>query len=187
LPEYVQIITWNDFGESSYIAEPVPAQIVSGAEVYVDGFDHSAFRFVLPYFVVAYIAGKADVPLLSEGALAWYRTTPGAICGDGGIVWGQGGSTSAAAGTSDVISVIALSDSARDITVSVSGSPQTVSPVDSVGKAYFYQVPFSGKSGDVTVTVNGKTATGPAILDVCPASGHVRFSIFYSGLILLMN
>ncbi|KAL2022037.1 hypothetical protein VTK56DRAFT_6277 [Thermocarpiscus australiensis] len=31
-PDFVQIITWNDFGESSYICDISPAQIVSGAE-----------------------------------------------------------------------------------------------------------------------------------------------------------
>ncbi|KAK0383184.1 hypothetical protein NLU13_9097 [Sarocladium strictum] len=173
LPDYVQIITWNDFGESSYIIEPVAAQIVAGAEVYVDGFDHSAFRSVLPYFIAAYKAGTSDVALASEVATAWYRTTASNICGDGGTVWGQGGSASAAGGTSDVISVIALSDSAADITVSIGGSSHTVSPLDSVGKAYFYQVPFSGETGQVTINVGGRTITGPAILGACPASGHV--------------
>lgn len=176
LPDHVQIITWNDFGESSYIIDPVPAQVVSGAEVYVDGFDHAAFRAVLPYFIAAYKAGDSNTALASEVATAWYRTTPSTICSDGGTVWGQGGSASAAGGTNDVISVIALSNSAGDITVSIGGSSHTVSPSDSFGKAYFYEVPFGGETGDVTVTVNGRTTTGPAILDACPASGHVNFN-----------
>jgi glucan endo-1,3-alpha-glucosidase len=187
LPEYVEIITWNDFGESSYITEPLAAQIVSGAEIYVDGFDHSAFRFVLPYFIAAYKAGSTNVALPSEGAMAWYRTTPGAICGDGGTVWGQGGSASAAAGTSDVISVIALADSAGDITVSIGGSSQTISPSDSVGKASFYQIPFGGETGAVTITVNGKTTTGLSILGACPASGHVSYFLSQFQAYLLMN
>lgn len=74
----------NDYGESSYINAPVTAQIVSGAEGYVDGFDHTAFRFVLPYFISAYKAGNANVELPSEGAVAWYRTTPASVCTNGG-------------------------------------------------------------------------------------------------------
>ncbi|KAI0173106.1 glycoside hydrolase family 71 protein [Hypoxylon sp. FL1284] len=176
MPEYIEIITWNDYGESSYINDPVAAQIVSGAETYVNGFPHSAFRFVLPYFISAYKAGNADVAVPSEGAVAWYRTTPATVCGDGGTVWGQGGSAPAAGGTKDVISVIALSDSAKDITVSIGSSSQTVSSSSSVGKAHFYQVPFDGSTGAVTVTMDGKTATGSDISSACPSTGHVNFN-----------
>ncbi|KAI1758810.1 glycoside hydrolase family 71 protein [Hypoxylon sp. FL1150] len=176
LPEYVEIITWNDYGESSYINDPIAAQIVSGAEAYVDGFAHSAFRFVLPYFISAYKAGTADVSLPSEGAVAWYRTTPASVCGDGGTVWGQGGSASAADGTEDVISIIALSDSSQDITVSIGGSSQTVSASSTVGKASFYQVPFNGATGAVTVTLDGKSTTGPEITSTCPFTGYVNFN-----------
>ncbi|XDG06449.1 hypothetical protein ABKA04_006064 [Annulohypoxylon sp. FPYF3050] len=156
-PEYIEIITWNDYGESSYINAPVTAQIVSGAEG-------------------AYKAGNANVDLPSEGAVAWYRTTPASVCTNGGTVWGQGGSASAASGTKDVISIIALSNSPQDITVAIGGSTQTVSASSSVGKASFYQVDFTGKSGAVTITVNGKSATGPAISTGCPSSGHVNFN-----------
>ncbi|OTA96250.1 glycoside hydrolase family 71 protein [Hypoxylon sp. CO27-5] len=175
-PEYIEIITWNDYGESSYINDPVAAQIVSGAETYVNGFGHSAFRFVLPYFISAYKAGNANVDLPSEGAVAWYRTTPATVCGDGGTVWGQGGSASAASGTKDVISIIALSNSPKDITVAIGGSSQTVSPSSSVGKASFYQVNFGGKTGAVTITLDGKSTTGPEITNNCPSTGHVNFN-----------
>ncbi|KAI5860904.1 glycoside hydrolase family 71 protein [Durotheca rogersii] len=196
-PEYIEIITCkrvvyaggrtiprqpgltsigNDYGESSYINDPIPAQIVSGAETYVDGFAHSAFRFILPYFISAYKTGNRDVELQAEGAVAWYRTTPISVCSDGGTVWGQGGDASAAGGTRDVISVIALSNSPQNITVTIGGSTQTVSPSDTVGKASFYQVPFDGQSGAVTVTIGCKTTTGPEITNACPASGHVNFN-----------
>ncbi|KAK6064742.1 glucan endo-1,3-alpha-glucosidase agn1 [Seiridium cupressi] len=178
LPEYVELITWNDYGESSYLNSPVTAQIVSGAEGYVDGFDHTAFRFVLPYFIAAYKAGTADVALPSgEGAVAWYRTTSKSVCGDGGTVWGQGGSASAADGTDDVISVIALSNSpGADITVSIGGSSTPVKATSTVGKASFYTTSFSGKSGAVSITVGGKTTTGTAISASCPSSGQVNFN-----------
>ncbi|KAI2627645.1 glycoside hydrolase family 71 protein [Hypoxylon sp. NC1633] len=176
LPEYIEIITWNDYGESSYINDPVAAQIVSGAESYIDGFSHAPFRFVLPYFIAAYKAGSADVQLPAEGAVAWYRTTPASVCSDGGTVWGQGGGASAAGGTKDVISIIALSNTPQDITVSIGGASQSVSASNSVGKASFYQVDFSGKSGAVTITMNGKSATGPDISTGCPSTGHVNFN-----------
>jgi glucan endo-1,3-alpha-glucosidase len=144
----------------------------------VTGFDHTAFRFVLPYFIAAYKAANADVALPSgSGAVVWYRTTSKSVCGDGGTVWGQGGSASAADGTDDVISVIALSDTpGADITISIGGSPTTVKASSTVGKASFYTTSFSGKTGAVAVTAGGKSATGPEISASCPSSGHVNFN-----------
>ncbi|KAF3014008.1 hypothetical protein E8E14_009644 [Neopestalotiopsis sp. 37M] len=179
LPTYVEIITWNDYGESSYLNNPVTAQIVSGAETYVDGYDHTAFRFVLPYFIAAYKAGTADVDLpTGEGAVAWYRTTSKSVCSDGGTVWGQGGTASAADGTNDVVSIITLSNSpGQDIYVSIGGgSNVTVSATGTVGKASFYETSFTGLTGAVTVTAGGKSATGPSISADCPSSGQVNFN-----------
>ena len=197
------LLLGNDYGESSYINAPTPAQIFPGAEIYVDGFDHTAFQFVLPYFIAAYKAGSTDVPVPTEGAVAWYRTTPKSVCSDGGkykqalltvdppvpylifatrltngvhhtgTVWGQDGSQSAALGTRDVVSIIALSSAATDITVNIGDSSETVSPLDSVGSAYYYEVSFEGKTGPVTVSMGDKQVTGPEISDACPEAGRV--------------
>ncbi|KAI0021730.1 glycoside hydrolase family 71 protein [Xylariomycetidae sp. FL0641] len=176
MPAYIELITWNDYGESSYLNNPVASQIVSGSEVYVNGFDHSAFRFPLSYFIPAYKAGTPDIAVPTEGAMGWYRTTPKAVCSDGGTVWGQGGSASAADGTEDVISVIAIANAEPAVSVSIGGVSQTPAVADSFGHAYFYRVPFNGNAGDVTITMNGKSTTGPAIINTCPASGHVNFN-----------
>ncbi|KAI0164129.1 glycoside hydrolase family 71 protein [Xylariaceae sp. FL1272] len=176
-PTFIEIITWNDYGESSYINAPVTAQIVSGAEGYINGFDHTAFRFVLPYFISAYKAGSTDVAVPTTGAMAWYRTTPKAVCGDGGTVWGQGGGASATGGTEDVISIIGLADSAQSVQVQIgSGAVQTLTATKTAGKASFYQTSFSGQTGAVKITYNGKTTTGPEITNTCPSTGHVNFN-----------
>ncbi|ROV91571.1 hypothetical protein VPNG_09734 [Cytospora leucostoma] len=86
-PDFVQIITWNDYGESSYIYDPVrPSQVVPGADRYVhDANPHAAFRAVLPHFISAYKAGQDKVgPPDEDCAIAWYRTTPAACGHDGG-------------------------------------------------------------------------------------------------------
>lgn len=78
--------TGNDYGESSYICDPRrPSQVVPGAELYVDGHSHSAFRAVLPYFIKAYKAGASmeNYPPEQDRVIAWYRTTP-AQCGSHG-------------------------------------------------------------------------------------------------------
>lgn len=77
----------NDYGESSYIYDPVrPSQVVPGADRYVhDGNPHAAFRAVLPHFISAYKAGQDKVgPPDEDRVIAWYRTTPAACGHDGG-------------------------------------------------------------------------------------------------------
>jgi glucan endo-1,3-alpha-glucosidase len=104
MPEFVEIITCepdacrpimvtpsnsgpgNDFGESSYICDATPRQIVQGAEKYVKDFPHSAFRAVLPYFIAAYKCGNRNMEVPHEDrAIAWYRTTPARCGSDGGL------------------------------------------------------------------------------------------------------
>lgn len=93
-----------------------------------------------------------------------------------GTVWGQGGSQSVTLGTEDVVSVIALLDTAGTVDISVGGVTTTASPINQIGKAYHYKVPLDGRTGEVTVSFNGRSATGPSITTVCPATGNVNFN-----------
>ncbi|EAQ84715.1 hypothetical protein CHGG_08729 [Chaetomium globosum CBS 148.51] len=118
MPDFVQIITWNDFGESSYICDESSAQVVSGAESYTAGHSHTAFRAILPYFIAAFKSGTADIDWQGENtAIAWYRTTPIRGQQHSGTIWGQGGTVSANHGAKDVISVMAASLNAVTIHV----------------------------------------------------------------------
>ena len=79
------VVLGNDYGESSYICDTDPRQIVEGAGNYVQGFDHAAYRAVLPSLIAAYKAGNAALPVPhAPRAIAWYRTTPARCAGDGG-------------------------------------------------------------------------------------------------------
>ncbi|KAH6981705.1 glycoside hydrolase family 71 protein [Ilyonectria sp. MPI-CAGE-AT-0026] len=177
MPEYIEIITWNDFSESSYIADIVTAQVVSGAEVYVDGFDHSAMRSVLPYFIKAYKAGSKNVELPGdETAIAWYRTTPATVGGDGGTVWGQGGSESASVGARDIVSVITITVDETEFQISIGDASQTFLANGTANRVNYFEMPFNGALGDVSLTMNGKTSTGPAISNTLPSTGYVNFN-----------
>lgn len=176
LPDMIEIITWNDFGESSYICDTVPGQIVAGAEKYVNGFDHSAFRAVLPYFIQAYKAGNRNIDLpMDPTAMAWYRATPARIGSDGGTVWGQGGSDSAANGARDVVSVMAITVDDTEILVSIGGSRESFR-TNSSNPVNYFELPFNGRSGPVTLSMNGKTVAGSEITNSVPATGYVNFN-----------
>lgn len=166
----------NDFSESSYIADTLAPQIVPGAGTYVNGFPHSAFRSVLPYFIAAYKAGRRDVaPPTGAKAIAWYRTTPAGICGDGGTVWGQGGTVSARQGARDVVSVITISTEATTVNLKIGDKNQAFKHQGcATWPVCYFEMPFQGSTGPVSLSLGGRWTTGPAIMASCPAAGRVR-------------
>ncbi|KAF4471359.1 glycoside hydrolase family 71 [Fusarium albosuccineum] len=183
MPQSIQIITWNDFSESSYIADIVPSQVVSGAEVYVDGFSHSALRSVLPYFIQAYKAGTPDVALPNgETAIAWYRTTSATLGDAGGTVWGQGGGESASVGARDVVSVVTITDGEEEVVLKIGDAEQRFIANGTGSRASYFEVPFGDARGDVTLEMAGRTVVGGAITNNMPSTGYLNFNALAIGL-----
>ncbi|KAM5374796.1 hypothetical protein ACJZ2D_006290 [Fusarium nematophilum] len=164
LPDAIEIITWNDYSESSYIADIVPSQIVSGAE--------------------AYKAGTLDVPLPDgETAIAWYRSTSATLGSDGGTVWGQGGTESAGVGARDVVSVVAITQGEEEVLVRIGDGEQERFVANGTGKrASYFEVPFEGRLGEVTLEMGGRSVVGEAITGVMPGTGYVNFNALAIGL-----
>ncbi|KAI0774388.1 glycoside hydrolase [Fomes fomentarius] len=78
-PDFVEIVTWNDAGESHYIGNNWP-EAIAGApaiEAYANGFDHTAWQHVLAPFTTAYKAGKTSIndvtPWGDFAGAFWYR------------------------------------------------------------------------------------------------------------------
>ncbi|KAL1949764.1 hypothetical protein VTO73DRAFT_8645 [Trametes versicolor] len=78
-PDFVEIITWNDSGESHFIGNIFPEPIAGSPAIqaYADGFNHTAWQNVLAPFIVAYKNGATSAAdVTSFGAFAgafWYR------------------------------------------------------------------------------------------------------------------
>lgn len=78
-PDFVEVITWNDAGESHYVGNFWPEQIAGTNEgSYADGYDHRRWQQVIKPFITAYKNGATDVGQITtqsgapEGAM-WYR------------------------------------------------------------------------------------------------------------------
>ncbi|KAF8536100.1 glycoside hydrolase [Trichophaea hybrida] len=110
LPEFVEIISWNDYGESHYISPLRSSAVVSGAKWYTSDIPHDALQFVLPYYIAAYKAGSRDTHIVNEGAVFWYRTTPKNAGSDGGTTVGPQGGISATEAVEDAVYVVTLSN-----------------------------------------------------------------------------
>ncbi|KAL4794005.1 glycoside hydrolase [Aspergillus venezuelensis] len=93
-PDFVEIISWNDFGESHYVgplhADEVGTEILADAGApfdYVDGMPHDGWRVLLPYLIELYKAGseeeREDVAIEEELLSVWYRLSPAWACEDG--------------------------------------------------------------------------------------------------------
>ncbi|KAH9922777.1 glycoside hydrolase [Epithele typhae] len=65
----VEIVTWNDFGESHYIG-PQHGQLPVGSDAWVDGMDHSGFLALTNYFATQFKTGTA--PAIEKDLLVMY-------------------------------------------------------------------------------------------------------------------
>ncbi|KAI1809874.1 glycoside hydrolase family 71 protein [Poronia punctata] len=76
-PEYVEIITWNDYGESHYIGRLDSPHGDDGNSKWVYGFPHNAFLDMAVPFIAAYKAGASDpAPYIEEDKIVyWFRPT----------------------------------------------------------------------------------------------------------------
>ncbi|KAF8452960.1 glycoside hydrolase [Terfezia claveryi] len=182
MPNYVEIITWNDYGESHYIGPINPPGIVQNANRYVDGMPHDGWRFMLPYYIAAYKAGTRNVPIPQEGLVYWYRRTRKGNCNSGGTTCSPPGYPQQFPPqqcVDDAVYVTSLSRSDADVEISIGGQVVGKGAVKK-GVALF-SAPFSGKEGQVTVRLikDGKTViegTGEAISNSCPAGGLTNWN-----------
>jgi glucan endo-1,3-alpha-glucosidase len=71
-PEFVEIITWNDYGESSYVG-PIDAAMPAGSEAWVNGFEHQAWLDMAAYYIAAYKTGSYPA-IQTDKVYYWYRT-----------------------------------------------------------------------------------------------------------------
>ncbi|KAJ5382695.1 hypothetical protein N7517_000606 [Penicillium concentricum] len=179
-PEFVEIISWNDYGESHYIG-PLYGKAMEAFEIgqapfnYVTDMPHDGWRATLPYWIDMYKQGSAEVT--QESIIAWYRLAPAAACGSGGTSGNTASQLqiefSPAEMAQDRIFFSAVLGSFSGAVVSIGGDAQTVGwsfvPDDDVG-VYHGSVAFGGRTGPVTVslmrenvviaTIEGKAISG---------------------------
>ncbi|KAJ6470374.1 glycoside hydrolase [Mycena sanguinolenta] len=86
-PQLVELITWNDFGESHYIGTNrtsvyAPSGDSDGAIQWVAGFPHDAWRKIITPYIAAYKNG-GPVTISASNIVYWYRPHPkGLSCAD---------------------------------------------------------------------------------------------------------
>ncbi|KAF2972310.1 hypothetical protein GQX73_g1336 [Xylaria multiplex] len=75
-PTLVEIVTWNDFGESHYISDSQPNHSDDGSGAWATGYPHAGFRTLWAPYIAAYKSGAEKPTVESDQLVYWYRTTP---------------------------------------------------------------------------------------------------------------
>ncbi|KAK6977361.1 glycoside hydrolase [Favolaschia claudopus] len=91
-PQLVELISWNDFGESHYIGPLHPERPSvyaqsgnpDGAIQWAPGFPHDAWRKIITPYIAAYkTGGPVTISTAQENIVYWYRPHPkGLSCSD---------------------------------------------------------------------------------------------------------
>ncbi|PYH43499.1 glycoside hydrolase family 71 protein [Aspergillus saccharolyticus JOP 1030-1] len=196
-PEFIEIISWNDFGESHYIG-PIKSADHSLANQTYTAFDtglapynyaldmpHDGWRAFLPYVIETYKSNISTVT--QEGITGWYRLNEAGACASDG---GTTGNTVSKLQVEywpyeivqDKIFYSALLASEAEVSVSVGaadlGASWTSTPSGNVG-IYHGSVSFTGHSGAVTITISRggttiATLQGQSISAGCAATSGVE-------------
>ncbi|KAF7137072.1 hypothetical protein CNMCM5793_006960 [Aspergillus hiratsukae] len=189
-PEFVEILTWNDFGESHYIgpivdshsslADTLYTAFTTGEAPYnyAEAFSHDGWRAFLPFVIDMYKNNETLVE--QEGISAWYRLNAAGACANDGNTTGNTASQLQLEYwpyqiPQNKIFFSALLASPAEISVTIGGTSLAAdwvhTPSNGVG-LYHGSVSYSGYSGQVmfTVTRSGSTVVsldGEEILQTC--------------------
>lgn len=186
-PDYIEIISWNDFGESHYIGpldnkQYVAFDLGNAPFNYVSDMPHDGWRQFLPYIMYLYKTSTAFVT--QEGLVTWYRLNPNGACGDGGTTGNTASQLqleySPNVMMEDRIFYSALLAAPAQVTISINGAGRTgtwdQTPFAGVG-VYHGSVPIGGATGPAVVTVSRggqtiATVNGASITTVCSLNNY---------------
>ncbi|KAL2814367.1 glycosyl hydrolase family 71-domain-containing protein [Aspergillus cavernicola] len=165
-PEYVEILTWNDYGESHYIgplreeARGVFGQ--AGALFdYAEGMDHDGWRVLLPYLIGVYKGDIEEGEVEEEVLSVWYRLSPAGACGDGGTMGNTESQNQVVLEAGEVLEdkvfYSAVLEGDAEVRVSIGGVNRSVewTGVPEGGKGVYHgSVDMEDRTGQVVVTLS---------------------------------
>ncbi|KAI9679625.1 MAG: hypothetical protein M1829_001587 [Trizodia sp. TS-e1964] len=185
-PALVEIITWNDFGESHYIGPIRPQGVVPGAD-YVAGRPHEAWLNELRLFIYAYKTGTdTNHAYIDINLVYWYRTTPVLACPEGSTAGNAPYQpyTDPTTVVQDKIFLDAILPGPGEVHVQIGTNPTRIIQATHAGINHL-SVPFNGETGgsvQFQVIFNGHiiSTVGPGITTNCNGA-QTNFNVFVGG------
>ncbi|KAI3208006.1 CAZyme family GH71 [Penicillium roqueforti] len=172
-PGLIEIISWNDYGESHYIGPYSANHSDDGSSQWAADMPHDGWRNLFKSYIAAYKSG-AKAPIVEEDEVVyWYRPTPkGVVC--------TGDTLSAPLGVgmlSDSIFIATILTNPATLTVQ-SGNDAPVS-IDVPAGIVTSNVTMGVGAQSFHVTRNGQTVlSGQGGLDVKDSCVHYNFNVY---------
>ncbi|GME28445.1 hypothetical protein BU16DRAFT_448990 [Neofusicoccum parvum] len=177
---FLEIITWNDYGESHYIGPLSSKHYDDGNSKWTNDMPHNGWADMAAPFIAAYKAGSTDVAahITSDKLVYWYRPAPKDVECDSTDNYGSkpdGYDTVA-----DAVFVVTLLTAAAEVTITSGGNTQTV---DAPAGAAAFQVPLGVGEQSFAVKRDGVAVAGLSgtserdVVDECPC-GIYNFNAY---------
>ena len=187
LPRFVEIVSWNDYGESHYIGPIHGAGIPPGAEAYVNGYPHTAWLETLPYQIAAYKHAydpSNPAPTVNANKIVfWYRNAPasagttqavGNNCKTDINIYGYQTCYAPSEILEDAVFAIVLATEATTATITIGPSTQMFEGLTAgINKI---SMPFGGNTGAVSVSMAGGSVSGTGDVEIVSNPGTANFN-----------
>ncbi|KAJ6181576.1 hypothetical protein N7485_000218 [Penicillium canescens] len=156
-PRFIEIVTWNDYGECHYIGPLKSPHTDDGASKWVNDMPHDGWLDISKPFIAAFKAGESspDSHISSDELVYWYRPAPrGVDCDatDTCMVSANNGSGNYFMGRPDGWQ--SMHDSV--FVVSLLTAPATVQ-VNSGGSVYNYDAPAGASAEEIPMGIGSQS------------------------------
>ncbi|KAJ9124508.1 hypothetical protein QFC24_003299 [Naganishia onofrii] len=144
----VEILTWNDYGEASYIG-PVAGALPAGSEKWTNGFPHTAWLEMTKYYAQAFKTGSWPT-IASDSVFVWARPHPKAATASDDTI----GRPTGWDRTDDNLYAVVFATDSATVTLTAGKNTQSYAVTKGVNK-----LKLSSSAGSITAKMvrNGKT------------------------------
>jgi glucan endo-1,3-alpha-glucosidase len=166
-PEWIEIVTWNDFGEASYVCPIEDFQKTLSFLEPPPRNSHAGYLELSRYFIEWYKTGKKPA-VKQEGLFFFYRTHPKGV-----VVAGDKPVEARAGPVEDVLYVTTLANAAAELRVTTGGTkaaPGAVSP-----GLQHYKIPFQPGSQRFELWRGGRAIAAKDGTPIEAAPKHYNF------------
>jgi hypothetical protein len=120
-PRFIEIVTWNDYGESAYVGPLSARHDDDGHSKWINDMPHGGWLEMAKPYIAAYKASATSISVTEEKLVYWYRPTPKGIICNGDTLGKPNGWDL----MTDEVFVVALLKTAGTVTVTSGSNSKT--------------------------------------------------------------
>ncbi|KAH8891826.1 hypothetical protein GQ53DRAFT_137907 [Thozetella sp. PMI_491] len=176
-PDYIEIVTWNDYGESHYVGPLNSKHTDDGGSRWVNDMPHDGWLDLAKPYIAAYKAGASSVNsyITGDQLVYWYRPTPRGVNCDATDTTMEPANNSTGnffmgrpdgwESMDDSVFVVSLLTAAGDVTITSGGNTQKFTNVPAGAQAF--EVPMGVGKQSFSLSRGGSTVlSGDSLKDI---------------------